>query len=252
MPERDPTSIDTYLRIGLDTEPLNDGRLDTALRRLHSLGADSRLDVRLVATDRLEYYVGSADTHASTVEHTLRSLFPEGTQLDRETPPSLPEEPTAALELYSRSERRGDWQTRLEPVTAEKTTHTRFPLAAVVDALADTDATVHYQALLTPKPDWGADASLRIDKLTRNRDTPAQRFIDFLFDEYTVDPSVEDADPTHQRRIRSIQATDPSHSFAVCARAVASGDGAEATLEEFGTALRSADGPFYQIGRAHV
>ena len=248
MPKRDVTDVDTYLRLTLDTEPLHAARLEAAFSRLHSLGYDVRLDVRLVATDgQIAYYVGTAGTHAATVEHTLRSIFSEGTQLDRETPPELPAKPTAALELRGRGERREDWQTRLQPVTDGDGTHTQFPLAAAVDALADADATVHYQALLAPKPDWGADASLRIDRLTRNRDTPAQRFFDFLLDDYTVDPDVEDADPAHQRRIRSIQATDPGRSFAVCARAVASGDGAEATLEEFGTALRPADGPFYHV-----
>jgi DNA helicase HerA-like ATPase len=248
MPKRDATDVDTYLRVTLDTDPLQAARLETAFNRLHSLGYDVRLDVHLVATDgRVAYYVGTADTHAATVEHTLRDLFPEGTQLERETPPGLPENPTAALELHGRGDRRDDWQTRLQPVTDEDATHTQFPLAAAVDALADTDATVHYQALLTPKLDWGADASLRIDQLMRNRDTPAQRVFDFLTDEYTVDPSFEDADRTHQRRIRSIQATDPGRSFAVYARSVAAGEGAEATLEELGTALRPADGPFYHV-----
>lgn len=247
MSDRDPTAIDTYLRLNLDTEPLNAKRLDTAFHRLHSLGQGFRLDVRLVATDRVDYYVGTADTYAGTVEHTLRNLFSDGTQLDRHTPPDLPKIPTAALELRGRGDRCDDWQTRLHPVTDDGDTYTRFPLAAVVDILADTAATVHYQALLTPKRHWGADASLRIDQLKRNRDTAAQRAFDFLVHAAAADATFEDADPTHQRRIRSIQDTDIARSFSVYARAIAGGDAAETALWELGTALRPADGEFYHV-----
>ena len=239
-------AIDDYVRIDLDTDSLNADAIEGTFERLQALGEPFGLEVRLLAgEDGLEYYLGTTADHVSTLEHVLRRLFPDGTDIEATAPPPVPDEPTAALTLRGRGERRDDWQTRLRPVIEGDTT--RFPLAAVVETLADADATVVYQALLEPKPDWRADAKLRIGQLKRDRDTPAQRAFDFLSDEYAVDPELEDADPAHQRRIRSIQATTPKRTFRVHARAIAAGSDSVAVLEELGNAFQAADGEFYAL-----
>ena len=169
-----------FLRINPGTGPIATEHLKDTFERLHSLGSRFELEVRIVADDRIEYYVGTDSSHFSTVEHALRGLFPDGAQFEPADPPDCPAEPAAALEVRGRGERREDWQTQLRPVIAMEGAEAQFPLSAVVDALADAESMVHYQAILTPKLNWGGDAAYRIDQLKRNRDTLGQRFVDFL------------------------------------------------------------------------
>ncbi len=241
------SQIESYVRVTVDADELNATRISEAFQKLHAFGQRFHLEIRLVADERLTYYVGTSEDKILSVERTLRGICSDGVELDRESPPAVPEEPTAALEVRGRGERYNDWQTRLRPVFRERMESARLPLAAVADVLADADSTVVYQALLTPKLDWRADARLRKDQLMRNRDTPAQRFFDFLGDEYEPDPDIADADPAHKERIHSIDETDPKRSFSMYVRAVASGDDDGRILTELGNALRAADGEFYRV-----
>ena len=163
-------------------------------------------------------------------------------------PTGAVEEPTAALELHGRGERLRDCQTRLRPVVRDEETP-QLPLASLADALTDldSDTTVVYQAVLTPKPDWQPDAQVRIDRLKRHRDTFGQRLASDLLGECEADPSIEDVDRSHRARIESIQAVDTRHSFIVNVRAVAAGQQAETTLREIGNAVQPASGRFYRI-----
>lgn len=237
------------LRIVPDTGRLDARALKDTFERLHSLDLDLELEVRLVARDgTVEYYVSTDSTQESTIEHTLRRVFPSETSIEREplSDETLPEAPTAALECVGRGDRRLDWQTRLTPVERDDD-DLQFPLASVVDTLADADATVVYQTVLTPKPDWRADAELRIDRLKRNRDTVGQRLSDIVTGEYETDPSYEDAYASHQDRIDSIRETDSRKSFAVNVRAIADGPDAKPVLEELGNAFRPTGGDHYQV-----
>jgi DNA helicase HerA-like ATPase len=239
-------SINSYVRIALDTGPLNVEALEETFERLHALGGRFRLDVRLLTGEkRLEYYIGTTQEHRSTLEHALRQVFPEGADFETTDLPPLPAAPKAALQLRGRGERSDDWQTRLRPVTDGE--RAQFPLATAVETIADTESTVVYQTLLMPHSDWRGDAQLRIEELKRDRDTTAQRLFDFLGDEYEPDPDLEDADPTHRKRVRSIQTAAPKHSFRVYARAIAAGPDSPAILEELANAFRAADGDFYSI-----
>ena len=242
------SQIDSYLKITLDEGKLNATGLETAFTRLHSIGFDARIEVRLVAENsHIEYYVGTQKERFRTLDRTLYRVFPSGTDFEVDTPPDLPSEPSAALELRGRGERRGDWQTRLRPVYDGYDEHVEYPLAAVIDTLASTDAPVVYQAILTPKPDWTADASLRKDDLMQGRDTWGQRMYCFVFDEYNFDATIEEASSTARARIDSIDATHPRKSFSVYARAIAAGEDAIPVLSAVESAFRPADGRFYGI-----
>lgn len=237
------------LKIVPDTGRLDARALEDAFERLHSLDLELELEFRLVAREEtVEYYVTVDSTQDSTIEHTLRRVFPAETSIERDSLPDAiaPEAPTAALECVGWGERRDDWQTRLKPVLRDDET-LQFPAASVVDTLADADATVVYQTVITPKPDWRGDAEFRIDQLKRNRDTPAQRLSDFLFGEYKLDATFEDADPSHQQRIESIRETDPRQSFTVNVRAVADGPDAKPVLEELGSAFQPVSNEHYRI-----
>jgi DNA helicase HerA-like ATPase len=236
-----------FLRVGLDATAIDTARIEETFRRFYNISPSFRLEARLVtAGDGVAYYFGLPSEHRETVEHTLRALFPDSTTFEEATPPDPPEEPDSGIVVRGRGERPDDWQTRLRPVVGEGG-HTRFPLALAVDALADADATVHYQALLDPKPDWRADATARIDRLRYNEDTFGQRLFAFIAGDFETDPDIETLSPAHRDRIRSIEATDTKHTFSVYSRAVAAGPGAAATLDELESALSAGDGHFYGV-----
>jgi DNA helicase HerA-like ATPase len=241
------------LRIVPSAEAIDGTRIRAVFERLHGLDAALQLEMQLVASaGRIEYYLRPHTVELASVAHTVRRVFPEATEIEPATVPEPPADPAAALELQGRGERRLDWQTRLRPVSGEDDAP-QFPLASVVDILAaiDTDTTVVYQAVLTPKPAWQAAADLRVDDLTRHQDTLGQRIAATITNDPDPDPSIEDTDRSHRERIDSIQAADTRHAFTVNARAVASGPRAEAILQEMGTAFRPASGQFYGI-RAHI
>ena len=236
----------TALRIVPSTDSIASEHLRDIFERFHALELSLQLEVRLLAHDgHIEYYICPAAAGTNTIEHALRRLFPDSTEVETATlSTETVEEPAAALELHGRGERLRDWQTRLRPVVRDDET-VQLPLASVVDVLADVEAqtTVIYQTVLTPKP----DAEVRIDRLKRHRDTFGQRFASTLTGEYEADPDIEDIDRSHRERIESIRAADMRRSFVVNTRAIASGPRAEATLREMGNAFRPASGRFYGI-----
>jgi len=248
VPAESPDKPWSYLQIQPSTDRLDTNALTDTFQRLHALAPSLEIEVRLVADDDgLQFYVGAASEHASTLRQTLRRLFPSEAKItDTSPPPTPPEAPDTALELLGRGERHDDWQTRLQPVLRDDETP-QFPLAAVVDTLATTDSTVVYQALLTPKRDWRATADVRIDQLERDRDTLGQRLFAFLENDVDVDPNPTTEDPKHRERIESIRAADKRRSFVVNARAVAKGPDARMTLRELANAFTPASGSFYEI-----
>ena len=250
LPSQTRSDKRTALRIVPSTDSIASEHLRDTFERFHALELSLQLEVRLLARDgHIEYYVCPTTADIDTIEHVLRRLFPDSTEIETATlPTATDEEPTAALELHGRGERRSDWQTRLRPVVRDEET-VQLPLASVLDVLVDieTETTVVYQAILTPKPDWRPDAEIRIDRLKRHRDTFGQRLASNLTGEYEADPDIEDADRSHRERIESIRAADMRRSFVVNARAIASGPRAEATLREMGNAFQPASGRFYGI-----
>ena len=242
------TPLESYLKVSLDTAELDPAALESAFTRLYSVGLDTRIEIRIVATDdAVAYYFGTTDREFRTLDRTVSRIFPDGTEIEHEAPPDLAEDPAAALEFRGQGDRREDWQTRLRPVYDGHPDRVEYPLAAVVDTIADTDTSVVYQAILTPKQNWRADASNRKTQLKQGRDTWSQRFFDFVFDSYEFDATIEDADPSARARIHSIEDTQPEESFSVYARAIATGEDAPAVLSAVGSAFRPIEGRFYGI-----
>ena len=245
-----PNPVDSYLKVSLDTAQLDPAPLESAFTRLHSIGFETCIEIRIVATgDSIAYYFGTSDRQFRTLDRTLSHIFPDGTDLEYEAPPALPKDPAAALEFRGQGDRREDWQTRLRPVYGGHSEHVEYPLAAVVETLADlsTDTTVIYQALLTPKQNWEAEAKTRETQLKRGADTWGQRFFNFVFDSYNYDATIDDAGPSATKRINSIEGTQPKNSFSVSARAVATGDDAPSVLSAVGSAFQPIEGEFYGI-----
>lgn len=240
---------ESMVKVVPSTDAIEPSDIREAFDRLHRLGTGFELEVRLTKTeDAVEFTIIVPGDHRTTVEETLRRLFPVETEFTSPStrPTDIPAEPTAALELLGQAARRRDWQTRLKPVVNEDDS-TSFPLASVADALANSDSRVVYQAVLAPKVNWKADADLRVDDLVRNRDTPGQRFLDSWLGPDSVDEQERSTDPAHRERIESIEETDPRRSFVVNARAIATGPDAERVLETIGNAFQAADGPFYFV-----
>lgn len=239
----------SHVRITPTTADLDPEQVELAMARLHRL--DSPVEWLLVGeTDQVRYYVGTHTEERDRLESLLRSLFPEtyelrGADPDLQThlPPDPEGEPTS-LALHGRGERGEDWQTRLDRETEEGT----FPLTHVVETMATHDATVVYQALCRPKPDWSHEADWRRDKLERHVDTMGQRIADALFGPTTLDEEEErELDPRHRERIEHLEQTDTRRSFTVTARAVAHGPDAALAIDTLTPAFAAHSGPFYAV-----
>jgi DNA helicase HerA-like ATPase len=154
----------------------------------------------------------------------------------------------AALELHGRGERRLDWQLGLVPFADALDSAAVPSLAAIANLLATTTDDVVYQVLLTPKPDWTVAATDRRFKLQYGRDTFWQRIgQDYVSD--TLPEAEYDLDElSHSRRERllALDDADPRRSFDVNVRAVAFGETASETLEQFVTAFEPLSTPYYE------
>ncbi len=238
-----------YFRVHLSDHELDAKTLTMAFERLHRVDPSLRLEWLLVTQgDRVEYYFGVEKTYRRSVEHIIRSLFPDETTVERSeyTPPTLDAETSpVGVAFHGRGIRRKDWQTRLAPV-CDADDALQFPLSGLVDTLADTDSTVVYQTLIEPYRDWTADGDARTIDLRENRDTTGQRLFEFIAGDFEPRDS-EDIDPQHRRRIEHIETADAQHAFAVNARAVVYGDDAQAVAKELTSTFAPVDGEFYKI-----
>jgi hypothetical protein len=243
----------SHVRITPTTADLDPEQVELTMARLHRL--DSPVEWLLVGDDsKVQYYVGTHGEQSDRLEGLLRSLFPETYELgpaDPELPTHLPEETddlTTSLTLHGRGQRGEDWQTRLDRESEDGT----LPLTHVVETMATHDATVVYQALCRPKPDWSHEADWRRDKLERQVDTTGQRIADALFGPTTLDEEEEDGDldPRHRERVEHLEQTDTRRSFSVTARAVAHGPDATQAIDSLTPAFAAHSGAFYAVDPA--
>jgi hypothetical protein len=236
---------------------LTPSRVADSLKRWYRiLDTDDVLDWRVVVEDgECRYSVCAPEHVLDQLEPTLRQALPDyAIERTAPHPPAVDAtDSPVGVRFEGHSDRTDDWQTGLRPHLTgdDETTDARSALTAAVDALADTDATVVYQALVTPNPHWEHLAISRRRRLESNRDTFWMRFVD----DYVVAPGPDrdvTPDPEHAERIKRIDAVDTAHSFEVAARALAYGPDAEAALQKFESAFASADGPFYRVGPTRV
>jgi DNA helicase HerA-like ATPase len=260
-----------YLEIEPTADSLPAGRIADQFTQLHGT-TTAPVEFLLVARptdDRLRYYVGAPPDVLAAIDPLLNGLFPEYTVTKADTPPlTTPPEDCAVAELQGRGDRHDDWQTRLRPPnlsdapaqhdTARVTTAPELALTSLADRMLEADATVVYQALLRPKPAWGADADIRIMDLEQGVDTYGGALVDGIVgdleaaeqdDRATTTPAHEQGDrrAVPGSRIDGILAKSTSHSFDVNARILATGDDAAATAEQLASSFASVGGDFYEI-----
>ncbi|WP_458206701.1 type IV secretory system conjugative DNA transfer family protein [Haladaptatus sp. NG-SE-30] len=300
-PSEPPLATRTVLRIQPTTDPLTPDALTSQFRRLHSITkSDDRSITRqllsrtasvphtvewlLIAQPdgTLDYSVdlpmntdADADDYSplNAVEGTLRTLFPDSYELDRETislasalgvatdtdsdTPPTDEPHIAAVEFAGTGDRRNDWQTALTPFDAlADDDNARPPLAAITETLATASVPVVFQVLLRPKPDWTTEAGVWQRKLEKGETSVIGKLVEAWFvptetrRDTTTTPGDTLSDGT-QRRLDSIDERDTRHSFELNVRAVAvaEDDPSEATqtVEALATTLTPIDGAEYRL-----
>jgi hypothetical protein len=269
----------TYFKIEPSGDPIDATQLSRAFSRLHNHGPPFHLECLLIADGTgIDYYIGSDDADARTVEHTLHSVFPDDTTITtpNTTPTSVLADiagddtatherdehdpqpdtdaeadspPAVAVTYGGRGIRRNDWQMQLEGVAATDGDETLYtPLSGIVDALdgAPPETTAVYQALLKPYEHWGVDEQLRRETLEWNRDTYGQRLGRFLFSDYEK-PDPEDIARSNKERLEELDAADPANTWAVSARAYVDGPTAPGVGDDIKNTFGGLDGEFYRV-----
>ncbi|QCJ45873.1 ATP-binding protein [Haloprofundus sp. MHR1] len=192
----------------------------------------------------LTYLFGVNEPEATdTLERVLRGLFPDSYELTRTTrtaeeirahgsnPDSTNEtddasDCIAAVEYEGCVERPRDWQTRLTPFSefeagesnqnqSQSKTHTRIPLAAIIETMAASDCSIIYQTLLRPKPDWTAAADVRRKALETSQDTLGGKLSTAVFGPPDDDLPIPHSD---EARLDELAVRETHRSFDVNAR----------------------------------
>ncbi|MFC6733920.1 ATP-binding protein [Haladaptatus sp. DYSN1] len=236
-----------YLRIRPTDHSLHPETVTRHLRRVHGLGPEtsggvlSQLSRRtpdpptiefLLVSDgavdtTIDYYVGIDDGSIDVLERILRGLFPntyELTRVDDETPlPAFSDDSTlAAVEFLGKTDRTRDWQTQLTLFEEfQHDEHSRFPLTAIVETMAESRAPLVYQTLIRPKPDWSRQAEERRIDIEGDLDTFGGKLSNAIWGpplegEHTL--TVGD-----ETRLDELAAKGTRRSFDVNARALAIG-----------------------------
>ncbi|MGB9964087.1 type IV secretory system conjugative DNA transfer family protein [Halobacterium hubeiense] len=198
MPRMLPEQFTTdrqYLHVQPSTDPFQPTDIARSITRLHRTTNETpTYEWLFVATgdtgptgDRhIDWYVGS--DNLQPVKRTLRQSLPSSVDLvetttsyrdalDVDGPPESDTDNDAAdytvagVEWQGVGDRPDDWQTplpALESFGGER--EGDWPLAALLDGLATTDAPALVQIMVTPKPDWTATKEDRIVDLELNGD----------------------------------------------------------------------------------
>ena len=108
-----------------------------------------------------------------------------------------------------------------------------------METVAEATTPVVYQALLEPKLDWRPEATMRIDDLERNADTIGQQVFKWIVGDIGADDEEATIGTAHEHRIEAIETKDSQRSFAVHARAAATGENAHTTLTKLEPAFEA-------------
>ncbi|WP_224448663.1 ATP-binding protein [Haloprofundus salilacus] len=222
----------------------------------------------------LTYLFGVDDPEATdALERVLRGLFPDSYELTRTTrtadefkarwsgSDSADESADdsdciAAVEYEACVERPKDWQTRLTPFSEFETsdsnhsqTHTRIPLAAIIETMAASDCPIIYQTLLRPKPDWTAAADVRRKALETYQDTLGGKLSTAVFGA-PDDLPIPQSDET---RLDELAVRETHRSFdvnariAVIARDDSSNSNVTATAHELASVFAAVSRTSYEL-----
>ncbi|WP_152419800.1 ATP-binding protein [Natrialba hulunbeirensis] len=178
------------------------------------------------------------------------------------TRPSLEEIEPIGVQWHGRAERKRDWMTTIKPFANRDPDPTEYdteqpPLATLIDHLTELEYPIAFQVVWQRKPEWDADAKLRIEDLRDGRDTFGQRYIGPLFEIGEIDPEDQQRNigTEAQNRIDRIEAKHSKRTFTVNARAVAlpptetgkANNDLETQLDQLAQSLNALDGPFYEL-----
>ncbi|QOS13389.1 uncharacterized protein HfgLR_20745 (plasmid) [Haloferax gibbonsii] len=179
--------------------------------------------------------------------------------------PSIDQLRPVGVQWRGTAERKRDWMTTLVPFTKATAGEdagaeiTITPLATLIDHLSDFEHPIGFQVVFERRPEWKADAELRVEDLKDGRDTFGQRYIGpiFEFDDY------EHEDRRHRRernlpdsvqgRIDRITAKRPKQTYSVNLRTVAvlptdvDSDDVTSKIESILPVFDPLDGPFYGL-----
>ena len=323
MPADGFTTERTYYRVQPSDKPLTPEQVAQSLTRLHRYteggfrteSTQPTYEWLFVATgetgaagDRhLRWYVGSDESTLETVKRTLRGALPQSTDLVKteqtyrealelpppatdETPPdaTLPADwDVAGLQWEGVGDRPADWQCPLPALASfDSPAETgEWPLTAVLDGLATTDAPAAVQLVVTPKPDWTATKEERLLDLELNSDLRRHALGQMLFNSLFSPDAAADSDssdrtrstdmtrqsethhttpgreprpriddstihPANARRMEAIETVDARQSFTVNARAVAfspDAETAERTIQAVEPGFTHIRGDHYRI-----
>ncbi|ELZ68543.1 conjugation protein [Haloferax prahovense DSM 18310] len=179
--------------------------------------------------------------------------------------PSIDQLQPVGVQWRGTAERKRDWMTTLVPFTKATAGEdagaeiTITPLSTLIEHLSDFDHPIGFQVVFQRRPEWKADAELRVEDLKDGRDTFAQRYIGpiFEFDDYDYEDRrrrrERNLPDSVQDRIDRITAKRPKKTYSVNLRTVAVPP-VDADTDDLASQLASIppvfdplDGPFYGL-----
>lgn len=264
-----------YVAVRLTTDAFHPAQGTNGMRAFHGRAGGTTDDPPTVemllvtagSDDGVTYLFGG-DIDTRTLERALRNCFPTEYELTRTTTTlteqltpdatsdepipagatPLADRPVAGLDVRACEDRKGDWQTRLQPLERfAEDDRADWPLTDVVEALADSDIPVVFQTLIEPKEDWTWEADATIEEYH----WPQRSIVaEWLMELFGADLDYErrdreDVPRTYRERIEEIEAVNTRQSFDINVRAVAFGDETippERTLDQL-------SGAFSEVGR---
>ena len=247
-----------YVRIKPSTDGLNIENIQTQIRRLHehALPEESTLLSRIFGDDTtqtiecllvsrggvnttVEYYCRLVNGDLDTLERMLRNAYPDTVELtqdavsidaiaDPEANRSNDEKfaqrahrHVASVEYKGHATHRSDWQVGLKKYesTDRSDEDERPPLAAVVETMTGTSATVIYQALFQPLSNWTDTADKRRGMLKRDDGTMLDRMFDADAFESSQNGDRHSMNEGERRRFDAIENRETDRSFIGTVRA---------------------------------
>lgn len=245
----------SHVQIRPSASPIDAHRLSVSFGHLH--GFDSPVECILLSRrgdEQVSYYFGTPGPLPPLVR-ILGSMFPDDYGVTEETlslkdvlskveASSRPGSETIAVDFLGEGQRRGDWQTRLQPAVRDGNV-LHFPLSDIAEILSAHQGTAVYQALIFPKPPWTVAAEIRRERLEFHEDTFAQRWL--MGHSIERDEDESRTDPVHLKRLEEIDAKDTRYSFDVDARLLVTGPDSEQTVQEVNSIFRPLNGQFYGV-----
>lgn len=283
-------ATEQYLRVKPSADELNIEDIQTQFRRLHEhalpeespllglFGGDTTQTIECLLVSRggsnasVEYFFRLINGNLDTLKRVLRSAFPETVELTQEAvsidaiadPEANRNDDTdftkrsdrhvASVEYEGHVTRRADWQVGLKEFgsAGRSEEDERPPLAAIVETMAGTSATVIYQALFQPLSNWTNSADKRREMLKHDKGTVVDRVLNPDAFEPTQNANRQSMSESDRRRFDAIENRESDRSFIATIRASvitspSNTDEARRTVEELASVYGSVGSKYHHI-----